>query len=124
MRANRLLGALQASSRERIELRRETVDVQLATVVCEAVGRLRHVYFPQGAVSSLLMVLENDSAIETANIGREGTLGHFALTLVQILKRQVIWRGERDLRCPSCSQLSVPDAFRAADLTLWRWTVP
>ena len=46
--------------------------------MCEAGGVLNHAYFPNGAVLSLLTVLENGSAIETANIGREGAFGLFA----------------------------------------------
>ena len=41
-------------------------------------GTLQHVYFPEGAVLSLLTVLENGDAIETSNIGREGAFGLFA----------------------------------------------
>jgi hypothetical protein len=42
---------------------------------------LKHAYFPQGIVLSLLTMLENGSAIETANIGREGAFGLFAATI-------------------------------------------
>ena len=46
--------------------------------MCEAGGVLNHAYFPDGAVLSLLTVLESGVAIETANIGREGAFGLFA----------------------------------------------
>ena len=46
--------------------------------MCEAGGILNHAYFPDSAVLSLLTVLENGTAIETANIGREGAFGLFA----------------------------------------------
>jgi CRP-like cAMP-binding protein len=75
---NRLLGAFQPASRERLEPYFERVEVKLGTTVCEAGGVLNHAYFPNGAVLSLLTVLENGSAIETANIGREGAFGLFA----------------------------------------------
>ncbi|MGH6853631.1 MAG: Crp/Fnr family transcriptional regulator [Methylocella sp.] len=52
--------------------------MKLGHVVCDAGGVLNHAYFPDGAVLSLLTVLENGSAIETANIGREGAFGLFA----------------------------------------------
>jgi hypothetical protein len=39
---------------------------------------LNHAYFPDGAVLSLLSVLENGMAIETATIGRECAFGLFA----------------------------------------------
>jgi len=69
---NRLLGALEPSSRERIDPHLEPVKLKLGAVVCDAGGLLKHAYFPEGSVLSLLTVLENGSAIETANIGREG----------------------------------------------------
>jgi hypothetical protein len=71
-RSNRLLDALEPASRARIEPHLEPVKLELGALVCEAGGLLKHAYFPQGAVLSLLTVLEDGSAIETANIGREG----------------------------------------------------
>jgi hypothetical protein len=73
-RGNRLLGAMESASLARIAPNLEPVVLKLGEVVCEAGGVLKHAYFPQGAVLSLLTVLENGSAIETANIGREGAL--------------------------------------------------
>ena len=56
----------------------QPVNLVLGDVVCEAGGFLEHVYFPKGAVLSLLTVLANGAAIETANIGNEGAFGLFA----------------------------------------------
>ena len=75
---NRLLGALETACRKRIDPHLEPIKLKLGTIVCEAGGVLKHAYFPQGSVLSLLTVLENGSAIETANIGREGAFGLFA----------------------------------------------
>ena len=75
---NRLLDAFESESRARVDPYLERIDVNLGHVVCEAGGVLHHAYFPVGAVLSLLTVLENGSAIETANIGREGAFGLFA----------------------------------------------
>ena len=67
--SNQLLGALEPASRKRIDPHLEPVDFKLGALVCEAGGLLKHAYFPQGSVLSLLTVLENGRAIETANIG-------------------------------------------------------
>src|ERR1700731_3702094 len=75
---NRLLNAFEGTSRERVDLHLESVDLKLGDVVCEAGGILNHAYFPDGAVLSLLTVLNNGASIETANIGREGAFGLFA----------------------------------------------
>src|SRR6476659_1277156 len=77
--SNQLLGALEPDSRKRINPHLEPIKLKLGDIVCEAGGLLKHAYFPQGAVLSLLTVLENGSAIETANIGREGAFGLFAV---------------------------------------------
>jgi CRP-like cAMP-binding protein len=76
--SNQLLGALEPDSRKRVNPHLEPIKFKLGDIVCEAGGLLKHAYFPQGAVLSLLTVLENGSAIETANIGREGAFGLFA----------------------------------------------
>src|SRR5471032_2406774 len=76
--SNRLLDALAADSRARIDPHLESVESKLGAMVCDAGGLLKHAYFPRGSVLSLLTVLENGAAIETANIGREGAFGLFA----------------------------------------------
>jgi CRP-like cAMP-binding protein len=78
VRCNQLLGALEPVTRERIKPHLEVAAFKLGDVVCEAGGILQHAYFPEGCVLSLLTVLENGDAIETANIGREGAFGLFA----------------------------------------------
>ncbi len=75
---NRLLDAFEDASRARVKPYLERVEYRLGDVVCEAGGHLEHAYFPDEAVLSLLTVLKNGGAIETANIGREGAFGLFA----------------------------------------------
>lgn len=75
---NQLFGAFTHDARDRILPHMKSVDFKLGATVCEAGGLLTHAYFPQGAVLSLLTVLENGSEIECANIGREGAFGLFA----------------------------------------------
>jgi CRP-like cAMP-binding protein len=75
---SQLLGALEPAVRNRIQPHLEVASFKLGDVVCEAGGILQHAYFPEGCVLSLLSVLENGDAIETANIGREGAFGLLA----------------------------------------------
>lgn len=75
---NQLFGAFTDEARNRILPYMKAVEFKLGTTVCEAGGLLTHAYFPEGAVLSLLTVLENGSEIECANIGREGAFGLFA----------------------------------------------
>jgi CRP-like cAMP-binding protein len=101
MRRNQLFGALETSIRERIAPHLMPVKLKLGAVVCEAGGLLKHAYFPQGSVLSLLTVLENGSAIETANIGREGAFGLFAAMYSRVSFNRCIVQLEGHMaRCP------------------------
>jgi CRP-like cAMP-binding protein len=100
-RSNRLLGALETASRRRIDPCLEPIELKLGAIVCEAGGILKHAYFPQGAVLSLLTVLENGSAIETANIGREGAFGLFAAMYSRVSFNRCLVQLEGGIvRCP------------------------
>jgi len=98
---NQLLGALEPASRKRIDPHLEAVEFKLGEMVCDAGGLLKHAYFPQGSVLSLLTVLENGAAIETANIGREGAFGLFAAMYSRVsFNRCIVQLEGHTVRCP------------------------
>jgi CRP-like cAMP-binding protein len=72
---NRVLNAFDSASRGRINPYIERLEAKRGDLLFEVGSRIDYGYFPDGAVLSLLTVLENGSAIETANIGREGACG-------------------------------------------------
>jgi CRP-like cAMP-binding protein len=99
--SNRLLDAMEPASRKRIEPHLQPVKLKLGAVVCDAGGLLKHAYFPEGAVLSLLTVLENGAAIETANIGREGAFGLFAAMYSRVSFNRCLVQMEGGMvRCP------------------------
>ena len=101
LRSNRLLDALAADSRARIDPHLEPVEFKLGAMVCDAGGQLKHAYFPRGSVLSLLTVLENGAAIETANIGREGAFGLFAAMYSRVsFNRCIVQLEGHTVRCP------------------------
>ena len=101
LRTNRLLGALEPASRERLTPHLEPIEFKLGDMVCDAGGLLKHAYFPQGSVLSLLTVLENGAAIETANIGREGAFGIFAAMYSRVsFNRCIVQLEGHTVRCP------------------------
>jgi CRP-like cAMP-binding protein len=101
LRSNQLLDALPPASRQRIDSHLESTAFRLGNTVCEAGGLLRHAYFPKGSVLSLLTVLENGDAIETANIGREGAFGLFAAMYSRVsFNRCIVQLEGHTLRCP------------------------
>jgi CRP-like cAMP-binding protein len=100
-RSNQLLGAMEPAALKRIAPYLEPITSNLGAVVCEAGGVLRHAYFPRGSVLSLLTVLENGSAIETANIGREGAFGLFAAMYSRVsFNRCIVQMEGHTVRCP------------------------
>jgi CRP-like cAMP-binding protein len=76
---NRLLGAFEPAILAQLEPHIKPVNLKHGATICEAGGTLEHAYFPEGGALSLLTVLENGSAIESGNIGREGAFGIFAV---------------------------------------------
>jgi len=74
---NHLLAVLHRVSRERIADALEPIEVKAGNILCWAAQDLHYAYFPAGAVLSVLTVLQDGSAIETAKIGREGVFGLF-----------------------------------------------
>src|ERR1700693_1807365 len=99
--SNQLLAALEPESRSRIDPHLQPVTLKLGAVVCEAGGHLKHAYFPQGSVLSLLTVLENGAAIETANIGPEGAFGLFAAMYSRVsFNRCIVQLEGHTVRCP------------------------
>ncbi len=98
---NQFLAAFEPAVRARIMCHLQPVTMKLGTVVCEAGGLLKHAYFPEGSVLSLLTVLENGSAIECANIGREGAFGIFSAMYSRVSFNQCVVQLEGPLlRCP------------------------
>ena len=101
IQSNCLLDVLETASHERIDRYLEPVKFKLGAVVCDAGGILKHAYFPEGAVLSLLTVLENGAGIETANIGREGAFGLFAAMYSRVSFNRCIVQMEGGMvRCP------------------------
>src|SRR5471030_2694799 len=100
-RSNQLLDAMEPATRKRIDPHLEPIKPKLGAVICEAGGILKHAYFPEGGVLSLLTVLENGSAIETANIGREGAFGLFAAMYSRVSFNRCLVQFEGGMvRCP------------------------
>jgi len=72
---NYLLEAIEPTSLQAIRSHLETVDLPLGKVLHEAGDLIEFVYFPQGAVLSLLAVLSDGRTAEMATVGCEGALG-------------------------------------------------
>jgi CRP-like cAMP-binding protein len=112
VRNNHLLSSLEPASRRRINAHLEPVKLRLHAVVCEAASVLKHAYFPHGGVLSLLTVMENGSAIETANIGREGAFSLVGSMYKHSFNRCIVQMEGPMVRCPI---KILQDEFRRSD---------
>lgn len=71
---NALLAALPRRDYQRLLAELELVQLGYGEVLCEPGERVQHAYFPNDAVVSLLVVVE-DKALEVGLVGREGMVG-------------------------------------------------
>jgi CRP-like cAMP-binding protein len=88
---NILLAALPRDQFDRLLPNLSTVVMQQGVVLYESGDEVDQVYFPQYGMLSLLAVLRDGKAIETATVGREGVVGAMAgLGLYKSLVRVVV----------------------------------
>ncbi|MFZ2155099.1 MAG: Crp/Fnr family transcriptional regulator [Bradyrhizobium sp.] len=88
---NKLLAALPRHDFDRLLPHLSSVSLPQALVLGEAGDDVDHVYFPHNGMLSLLTVLRDGKAIETATVGREGVVGAMAgLGLYKSLVRVVV----------------------------------
>jgi CRP-like cAMP-binding protein len=105
---NKLLAALPRDHFDRLLPHLATISLQQGIVLTEAGEEVDQVYFPHDGMLSLLAVLRDGKAIETATVGREGVVGAMAgLGLYKSLVRVVV-------QMPlTCSRIAAPH-FRTA----------
>jgi CRP-like cAMP-binding protein len=105
---NKLLASLPRDHFDRLLPHLSAVSLQQGIVLCEAGDEVDQIYFPHDGMLSLLAVLRDGKAIETATVGREGVVGAMAgLGLYKSLVRVVV-------QMPlTCSKIAAPH-FRTA----------
>jgi CRP-like cAMP-binding protein len=88
---NKLLASLPPDHFDRLLPHLSTVSLQQGVVLYEAGDEVDQVYFPHYGMLSLLAVLRDGKAIETATVGSEGVVGAMAgLGLHKSLVRVVV----------------------------------
>jgi CRP-like cAMP-binding protein len=76
--ANRLIASLSRSDFNRLSPALSTVSLGQGTLLYDVGDEVEHAYFPQTGMVSLLSVMDDGKAIETATVGREGVVGAMA----------------------------------------------
>ena len=96
---NRLLEALPAWDYSLIAPLLAAVDLERGRLLYDPGDRIDTVYFPVDGVISLMTLMENGAAIESATIGREGALGLMAAVAPrQSLSRAIVQTPTRAVR--------------------------
>src|SRR5258708_32520300 len=75
---NKLLSTLPRDQFDLLAPHLTTVSLPQGEMLVGAGEEFDHVYFPQSGMLSLLAVLRDGKAIETATVGREGVVGAMA----------------------------------------------
>jgi CRP-like cAMP-binding protein len=75
LRANRLLASLPADDFNRIAGGLEPVALKRAETLYEPDALIQYVYFPTGALISLVASMRDGTVVEVAVVGREGMVG-------------------------------------------------
>ena len=73
--ANGVLRALPHENAKRLLARCEQVSITYGDILCEPGERIRHVYFPNSGVISLLTPVDGHANVEVGLVGREGMAG-------------------------------------------------
>jgi CRP-like cAMP-binding protein len=88
---NRLLASLPPEDFGLISQSLVQVDLERGRLLYDPGDEIETVYFPQDGVISLMTLMENGAAIESATIGREGALGLMAAVAPrQSLSRAIV----------------------------------
>ncbi|MCR4302025.1 MAG: Crp/Fnr family transcriptional regulator [Sulfuricaulis sp.] len=72
---NSVLQVLSPKENLRLSMLSEQVDLTYGDVLCEPGKTLRHVYFPNSGIISLLTPLDGHDSVEVGLVGREGMAG-------------------------------------------------
>lgn len=73
--SNQRLAALSRSERDAMLERCETVELEIGDVLAESGQPVEYVYFPLGAIVSLLAAVDDQTTLEVGLVGYEGMLG-------------------------------------------------
>ena len=76
--ANQLLSSLSGEQFDRLAPHMTSEILEQAVVLIEAGDEIDYIYFPHSGMLSLLTVVKDGRAVETATVGREGVVGAMA----------------------------------------------
>lgn len=97
--ANRLLAALPRAEYRHLLASLEPVTLAFGEILCEPGDAIRHVYFPNDSLVSLIALADRQLAVEVGMVGREGMVGvAFALGIARSPVRALVQGGGTAMR--------------------------
>jgi CRP-like cAMP-binding protein len=87
---NRLLAALSLAESARLTPFLKIISLEQGVVLNEPGDEMESIIFPHSGMVSLLAIMKDGSAVETATIGREGVVGAMAGLGLHTLTRAVV----------------------------------
>jgi CRP-like cAMP-binding protein len=110
--SNKLLAALPRTDFQSLAPHLTTLQLAQGTVLCEAGDEVGEVYFPLSGMVSLVVLMRDGKAIETATVGREGVVGAMSGLGLHISEVRAI------VQLPTfASRISSPQLRKAATLS-------
>ena len=120
---NRLLASLPEPDRRHLAALAELVRVEVGEVLCEPGQAMRHIYFPDDCLVSLLAVAEGRMTLEVGSVGGEGMIGaSVALGHAQAQVRAVVQRAGRAVRVDSRDFCAEFGRMASLQRLLYRYT--
>jgi CRP-like cAMP-binding protein len=92
--ANRLLAALPAKEYEHLLPNLEEIPLTYAEIIYEQGEAIRHIYFPNSGMISLLTHAAEGEVLEVGVVGNEGMIGLPVFLGVETSRNQVIVQGD------------------------------
>lgn len=102
---NRLLADLSGADRAALLHCCRSVELEFGTVLSEPAQSVHKVYFPLGAMISLVVTVAGHPPVEMGLIGNEGMLGASLLLGVKLAPLQAVVQGSGSALCMSAAQL-------------------
>ncbi len=96
---NRLLTSLPQKTKKDLLPYFTTVELQFGDVLYEAGGPIRHVYFPDDCLVSLLTTVDANRAAEVGLVGNEGMIGVPVALGIDVSPFLAVVQGRGNARC-------------------------
>jgi CRP-like cAMP-binding protein len=120
---NRLLASLPDEDVLHLQPLCQVVELEEGAVLYEPGQAVRHIYFPDDCLISLLAVAEGRMTLEVGSVGREGMIGaSVALGNKQAQVRAVVQRGGRATRIDSADFCAEFASMESLQRLLYRYT--